>query len=274
MRIGIIGFGTIAEAALGHLAAQHPGRLEAVTILVRKGKADEARRRCVALNGKAARLVEVVETRQALLASAPDMVIECAGHEAVTSHGAAILEAGIDLVLVSIGALADAALHEKLIAAAKAGNSRLVLLPGAIGGIDLLSALAAAGPVTVAYTGTKPPGAWAGSAAETVIDLAGVKARTVFFRGTAREAAGAYPKNANVAATLALAAGSFEAVTVELAADPAAPGNVHAFEIRSIAASVSMTIANQPSPGNAKTSYATVLSVCREITNRMGPVAI
>lgn len=274
MHIGIIGFGNIASALLVLLAERHPGRLDAITILVRTGKGGETRALCARQSGIAARTITVVETREDLLAARPDFIIECAGHQAVTIHGAAILASGIDLVLVSVGALADVSLHQALAAAAGNGGSRLVLLPGAIGGIDLLAALSVMGDVAITYNGSKPPNAWAGSAAEQAIDLANISERTVFFRGTAREAALAYPKNANVAATLALAAGSFDAVTVELAADPAALGNVHAYEVRSAAGSVSMTIGNAPSAGNARTSQATVLSVCREIINRLGPVAI
>lgn len=43
---------------------------------------------------------ELVEAR-------PELVVECAGHEAVRSVVPTILAAGIDVIVVSIGALAD-----------------------------------------------------------------------------------------------------------------------------------------------------------------------
>jgi aspartate dehydrogenase len=173
-----------------------------------------------------------------------------------------------------VGALADPGLEAALRSAAVAGGARLILPAGAIGGIDLLAALAAAGGLTVRYRGTKPPAAWAGTPAAGILDLDALTEARVFFTGTAREAAAAYPKNANVAATLALAGAGFEATAVELAADPAAPGNVHEVSVASPLASYSLRIENLPSAGNAKTSATTIYSVLREIRNRRGPVVV
>lgn len=49
-----------------------------------------------------------------LLKSKPDLVVECAGHRALHDFGQAVLLAGIDLLVVSIGALAEPALEELL----------------------------------------------------------------------------------------------------------------------------------------------------------------
>jgi aspartate dehydrogenase len=126
----------------------------------------------------------------------------------------------------------------------------------------------------VTYHGIKPPKAWAGTPAEQLCDLGRLTERTVFFRGTAREAARDFPRNANVAATLALAGAGFEATRVELVADPAAPGNVHSYDVRSKVAKFRVEIENLPSSGNVKTSVSTVYSVLREIRNRMESVVI
>jgi aspartate dehydrogenase len=126
----------------------------------------------------------------------------------------------------------------------------------------------------VSYRGIKPPRAWAGTPAAAQVDLDTLDRAATFFRGDARQAARDYPKNANVAATLALAGAGFEATRVELVADPAAPGNVHEYSVTSPLASYSIRIENKASAGNAKTSVATVFSVLREIRNRVGPVAI
>jgi len=272
MRLGLIGFGNIATALLGLLAEGAP--LEHLSVLVRPGAAPEARRR---LNGElaaAARGRRLVEDAAGLLADRPDLVVECAGHAAASAHAPAVLRAGVDVVLVSVGALADPALEAALRAAAAEGGARLVLPAGAVGAIDLLAALGAAGGLAVRYRGTKPPAAWAGTPAAGILDLAALAEPKVFFAGTAREAALAYPKNANVAATLALAGAGFEATEVELVADPSAPGNVHEYSVASPLANYTIRIENQPSPGNAKTSATTIYSVLREIRNRRGPVAI
>jgi aspartate dehydrogenase len=273
MRLALIGFGNIATTLLG-LMAEAKLRLDRLTLLVRPEQVEATRASIDTRFASLADSVEVVTDAGALLAGKPGLVVECAGHGAVASHVPPVLRAGTSVVLVSIGALADAALEKNLREAARDGNARLILPSGAIGGIDLLSALGAAGGLSVRYRGTKPPRAWLGTPAETLLDLPALQEAKTFFTGTAREAARAYPKNANVAATLALAGAGFDATEVELTADPAAPGNIHEYSVASPLARYSIRIENQPSAGNAKTSVTTVYSVLREIRNHTGPVAI
>lgn len=272
MRLGLIGFGNIATTLLGLIAGDEP--LEHLTVLLLPETAEDARRRLDGDLRDAARGYTLVSDAAALLADRPDLVVECAGHAAARAHGPAVLRAGTDVVLVSIGALADPELEVSLRTAAAEGGARLILPAGAVGAIDLLSALGAAGELKVRYRGTKPPAAWAGTPAAGILDLARLAEPKVFFTGTAREAATAYPKNANVAATLALAGAGFEATEVELMADPAAPGNIHEYSVASPLANYTIRIENKPSAGNAKTSATTIYSVLREIRNRLGPVAI
>jgi len=211
---------------------------------------------------------------EGLWAMRPDLVVECAGQEAVAAHGAACLAAGVDMIVASIGALAQPALHARLLEAAAAGGARMILPAGAIGAIDLLAALRASGIESVRYTGRKPPLAWAGTPAEMLLDLASLDAPAVFFTGNARDAARLYPKNANVAATLALAGSGFEATTVELIADPGISRNVHEVAVRAGAADFDIRIEGKPSPDNPKTSLATIYSLAREVMNRSREVAI
>lgn len=274
MRLGLIGFGNIAASLLGLLGRTAGAPLEHLAILGPPGFADAARARLADDFAGLARETSLVEAAAGLLAARCDLVVECAGHAAVLAHVPALLRAGVDVVTVSIGSLADAELEATLRAAAADGGSRLILPSGAIGGIDLLATLRVAGGLSVAYRGTKPPAAWRGTPAEALLDLGGLREASVFFTGNARQAATAYPKNANVAATLALAGAGFEATTVELVADPAAPGNVHEYSVRSPLANYSIRIENLPSADNVKTSVTTAYSVLREIRNRLGPVAI
>ncbi|SMH38206.1 aspartate dehydrogenase [Maritimibacter sp. HL-12] len=270
MHLGLIGYGNIGETLMDFLAWPDAPEVGRVTVLVRAGRGGAT---ATALAGHQLP-VEVVEDTDALVAARPDLVVEAAGHSGVSAHVPACLEAGIEVVVVSVGALADDTLAARLDAAARKGGARYILPAGAVGGIDLVSALAAAGEVNLTYRGTKPPAAWAGTPAEQALDLAGLSAAETFFTGTAREAATAYPKNANVAATLALAGPGLDATRVELVADPAAPGNLHGYELVSPAARVRVDIENLPSAGNVKTSVATIYSVLREIRNRVGPRVI
>ncbi|MCB1390612.1 MAG: aspartate dehydrogenase [Rhodobacteraceae bacterium] len=260
MHLGLIGYGNIGRALLGVLVAEGCAP-ERVTLLVRPGTRGD-------LPG------DVVTDSEALVAARPDLIVECAGHSAVAGAVVPALRAGIECVVVSIGALADAALHDAVRAAARAGGTRVVLPAGAIGGVDLLASLKPAGIASVVYTSRKPPLAWKGTPAEALLDLSALTGPATFFTGNAREAALAYPKNANVAATLALAGLGFEETRVEMVADPTVTQNIHEYRVRSGAADYAMRIEGKPSPDNPKTSLATVYSAAREVMNRLAEVAI
>lgn len=270
MHLGLIGYGTIARALLGVLAREGAAPARA-TVLTRPGGASAARAALAQdLPGRA----RVVTDAAALVAAGPDLVVECAGQSAVASHAAATLRAGIETMVVSIGALADPGLLAALERAAAEGGGRIILPAGAMGGIDLLSALRPSGITAVVYTGRKPPMAWAGTPAEDRLNLSTMTEPAVFFTGNARAAATQYPRNANVAATLALAGIGFEDTQVRLVADPGISRNVHEVSVTAGAADYTIRIEGHPSPGNPKTSLTTVYSIAREVMNRSRSLAI
>ena len=271
--VAIIGFGAIAQELIAILCAQDGGAPGAISILVREGREEATRARArEIIAGRCS--VEVMSDLAELLAGRPDVVVECAGHGVVQNFGADVLAAGIDMIVASVGALADAALETDLRAAAITGGAQLILPAGAIGGVDVLAAARLAGIADVTYTGRKPPEAWRGTPAEAAIDLGNLAIETVFFEGSAREAASAYPKNANVAATLVLAGLGMDATRVRLVADPGAQANSHEFSVRSNAVDFSMTLTAKPSPLNPKTSASTVYSIARAVLNRSEAIVI
>jgi len=270
MHLGLIGYGNIARTLIRVLATEGAPltRLSVLSLpdFVAATKAALAQD----FEGEA----QVVTDSAALIAARPRLVVECAGHAAVQAHATAVLRAGIETVIVSIGALADAALHAQVLEAARAGRTRIILPAGAVGGIDILSALRASGLSSVTYTSRKPPLAWQGTQAESLLDLGALSGEAVFFTGNARDAALQYPRNANVAATLALAGLGFEGTQVRMIADPSVTKNIHEYSVVANAANFTIRIEGNPSPDNPKTSVTTVYSVAREILNRMREVAI
>ncbi|MBW4708967.1 aspartate dehydrogenase [Roseobacter sp. YSTF-M11] len=269
MHLAIIGYGNIAQSVLRWLAARPVDQLSVLTRPAARKRVQQDK-----LLSAAAHHVFVTDSMDEMLAGHPDLVVECAGHQAVIEYAPKALKAGVDLVLVSIGAMADERLSQALKEAAIAGGGKLILPAGAIGGIDLLAALSLAGEVAVKYRGTKPPAAWRGTPAERATDLDNLSDMQVIFDGTARQAATEYPRNANVAATLALAGAGFDATRVELIADPAARGNRHAYDVACAAGRFTVQIDNAASPENARTSVATIYSVAREINRKRDPVII
>ncbi len=281
----LIGFGAIGATVWRQLL-EAPDRVRLQGLLLRedRGREDPARAGLVRERpGRAAAVALgiAVGARLAPLLPAPAtpgepraLVVECAGHEAVDAHGVASLEAGCDLMVVSAGALADPQRHDRLLAAARANGRQLIVPAGAIGGLDILGAARLAGLHEVRYRSRKPPAAWMGTPAQELVDLAGLAEPAVFYRGSARAAARDYPRNANVAATLALATLGFEQTQVELVADPAARGNFHEIEATGVSGSISLRIEGLASPANPRTSMITAFSVVRAVLDRRSALLI
>ena len=98
-KIALIGLGAITNHILSTLQAQN--ELHRVSsILDRPGRAPH-------LAGTYEYPVRVVDDLGALLGMQPDIVMECAGHNAIREYGETILQSGMDLVVASVGALAE-----------------------------------------------------------------------------------------------------------------------------------------------------------------------
>ena len=119
-----------------------------------------------------------------------------------------------------------------------------------------------------------PRKGWRGSPAETKLDLDALSEPTVHFNGSARKAALEYPKNANVAASVALAGIGFDATTVELIADPGAQRNTHEIVAEGDFGRFEFLIEGKSLPDNPRSSAITAMSVVREILNPASPVII
>ena len=257
-RVLLIGYGALGRWVAK--AAEHSNAFSIAGVLVRHGREDDVRRDLP--EADAAASLDALQGRF-------DFALELAGHNAVATLVPDLLACGIETAIASTGALADDRLRERLIQCAWSGRTRLRLLSGAIGGLDLLAAHRAAGISRVVYTGRKPPGAWKVTAGA----LSTVK-ECLIFQGTAREAARAFPANANVAATIALAGAGLDKTEVRLVADPALRHNVHHVEAESKAGAFKLEMTGWPLADNPSTSALTAYSAIRTLRDLTQPLAL
>ncbi len=245
-RLALIGYG-----AIGLEIVQEIERLgesaSLVAVLVRPGRD--------------AGSAPTVHDLQGLLAAKPDIVLECAGHQSVRDYGAGVLAAGVDLVVSSVGVLADDSIVQALTAAEAAGGGRVLLPAGAVAGLDGLSAARLAGLSSVTYTSHKPPHAWSGTPAEDLIDLDHAEDEVVFFEGSARQAALSYPKNANVSVAVSLAGIGLDDTRVRLVSSRKVTDPLGVIEAEGAFGRFLFEIFGKASASNPKTSALTAYSL-------------
>lgn len=258
-RVGLIGFGAVGRSIVRLWGTLPSDKFLLVGVCVRPSQASEAK----GALPEGTRIFTDVET---LIAARPEYVIEAAGHQAIQDYGVQILRSGCSIYLLSVGTLAEASLRTSLLNAAKESGSEILVPAGALAGFDGLLALAGEGLQSVKYTSKKPCEAWRGTLASEAFELDTLTRPTVIFRGSAGEAARLYPKNANLAAAVALAGLGFDRTIVELIADPDASGNVGSVEAVSPSTTLNLSVSSRAS-SNPKTSSNVGPSVISALRN-------
>ncbi|MDS9472386.1 aspartate dehydrogenase [Sporosarcina pasteurii] len=248
MKIGLIGCGSIGQFLLEKMNKEKLFPHYKVSAVF------DAREKSV---GKLQELAEryQFESFQDLdtfLDSDIDVVVECANIQFVNEYATKIV-ARKDLLLISIGALANTYLYDEIASIAKVNGNKVYLPAGAIGGLDIVKAANVMGGLhTVSLISRKPSEALSGEL---------IANETILFEGTARDAIEKFPKNANVAIALSLAGIGIEKTSVTIIADPNVDKNIHTIQAKGEFGQTEITISNNPSPANPKTSYLTSLSI-------------
>lgn len=162
-------------------------------------------------------------------------------------------------MIISIGAFADPSFGNLVEQEAKTSGHCIYLPSGAIGGLDALKAAKLAGGLhSVTLTTRKPAHSLT---AEKIL------AEQTLFEGPARDAIEQFPKNANVAIVLSLAGVGVEKTRVRIIADPNVTQNIHHIKAEGAFGEFHMTIKNNPSPDNPKTSHITGASILAALAN-------
>ena len=266
MNIGIVGFGAIGQT-LCRLLAEHAPDIRVQAVVARTAHASQVASQLQ----PGTRIVEAASDLERLKLA---LVVECAGHDMLRTSGEAILASGSDLLVASVGALADSRIEKSLRRGAEAGKSRIRIPAGALGGLDVLGAARFAGLKSVVYISRKGQQAWKGTAAEKMIDLDRLSEAQTFYRSDARAAALLFPQNANVAAAVALAGAGFERTEVRLMADPAARGNWHEIHAEGEFGEIHVSILGKTLPSNPKTSMLAPYSLLRSLINLESSIVV
>jgi len=177
--------------------------------------------------------VTVVTGIEEMLMLKPKVIVEAASQQAAREYTGQIAAEGVDLIVMSTGALLGLNVQ----------SNKVHVPSGAIGGLDALSSAELAGIDEVVLTSRKNPRA---------LEMNNKQAQVVY-EGTAEEAARLYPREMNVAATLALTAKPAK-VRVQVVSDPEVQRNTHEFRVKWRFGEMFLRFTNDPHPENPRTS--------------------
>ena len=190
--------------------------------------------------------VTIVENIYELLVLKPKVIVEAASQQAAKEYVPKIVAAGIELIVMSTGALFDL----------EVDLGKVHVPSGAIGGLDAISSAALAGINEVVLTSRKNPKALG---AEN-------KEEKIVYEGYAEEAAKRFPREMNVAATLALTVKPAK-VKVQVVSDPAVTRNTHEIQIKWKFGEMFLRFANDPHPDNPHTSALAAWAAIKLLQN-------
>lgn len=180
-----------------------------------------------------------------------DLVLECASPDSVKLLAPMILEKGIDMIIMSVGAFMDKDFYTKASELAKENNAHIHLPSGAIVGLDGIKAVADFGLKEITLITRKSPKSLGKD----------IDAEEVLFEGKASEAVKEFPLNINVAATISLACN--RDIDVKIIVDPKVDRNVHEITAKGDFGEFKTTTMNHPCAANPKTSMLAAISAIK-----------
>lgn len=255
--IGLMGCGTIGT----HLTmAIDSGRVANASLT---GLFDIVDGNARALKTRLKSTPQVYDNFDRFVDSNADIIIEAASQQAVKNFAKRIIESGKDLMVMSVGALADTLFLAELLQLTpiRNGQSKIYVPSGAIAGIDAIRSVRHIAD-SISITTKKSPKALAGAPFFTTrnVSLDNITKVTEIYEGSAVEAVKLFPANVNVAAVLSLAGIGVEKTMVRILADPEATTNQHEIVATGSFGEIKISVNNVTAPGNPKTSFLAVLS--------------
>jgi aspartate dehydrogenase len=225
-KVGIIGCGAIGTL-LAEAVETGIVKCDALILYDYNGEKAEKLQKSLTVPTKTVRNVEE------MIRLKPHVIVEAASQQAAKEYANRISAEKIDLIVMSVGALLDQNVRD----------ARIHVPSGAIGGLDAIGSAALAGIDEIVLISRKNPKA---------LGVDGTHEKLVY-EGNAQEAVRLFPKEMNVAATLALTVSPQE-VKVRVISDPKTDRNVHEIKVKWKHGDMFLKFENDPHPENLGTS--------------------
>ncbi len=252
MRITIVGCGSIGTKLAK--AADAMSEVKRIYLM------DESGAKAESLAAELNKAIVISDIEEELYHS--DLVIEAASQAAATSIVPKVVARGVDIMIMSVGALVDDAFREMIREKAVQSEAKIFIPSGAACGTDGLRSSAVGELEEVELITTKGPKSLEG--VDFLIDhgivVDDIREPTVIFSGPAREAVKLFPRNINVAATVALLGIGFDRTKVTIVLDPESHSNSHELRLKGEFGEMTCHTYNVPSPDNPRTSYLAAMS--------------
>lgn len=205
---------------------------------------------------------KVCYTIDELLDEKPDYIAESASVAAIKEYTIKILENKSNLIVLSIGAFADAEFYSQVQATAFENNVKVYIANGAVGGFDAMRTFALMGPITSSITSYKSPRAITHTKLykEGMLD---VKECEQIFSGTTKEAIAILPTHVNVAVATALASSGPENTRMNINILPNYVGDEYNIKVEGEDVKLSMNIYSR----NSKVAGWSVVAVLQNIVS-------
>ncbi len=265
LRVGVIGLGAIGSRLVEVIAKEFSGEARVDFLCDRKEERVREAKRKWAPRAKSLAWEELVDRT--------DLVIEAASQEVALPVAERALRKNKQVLVLSVGGLLTWNGLSRVIQKTK---GKLWIPSGALAGVDALLA-ANEGTIRRIMLTTRKPLAGLADAPflrDKKIQLNRIKTPTLIFEGNALQAVRAFPKNINVAATLALAGVGPQRTRVRIFTSPEYRRNQHEVEIEGDFGRIRTEVENLPSRENPRTSALAILSARATLKKILSRVSI
>jgi aspartate dehydrogenase len=265
LKVGIIGFGTLGKSITELIQSHKAGNVDLKAILVRNKLVSQEYPENPFL---------ITANPDHFFSQNLDLIIEAAGHNALKLYGERALTSGSNLIILSVGAVADDEFYHRLENAAKETKKQILIPSAAIAGLDRIAAGSIGEIEEITLLTRKPVRSWYGTFAEELVDLETIAEPYCIFDGVAKEAAKLFPENINVSAALSIAGIGFNKTKVKVYVDPNVDCNTHTIVAKGSFGKTEVSIQNIPFQQNPKSSPIVAMSVAKVLNNFTSAVVI